>query len=262
MIVIGERINGMFKDVKRAIRKRDPQPVQELAIGQVKAGASMLDVNVGAASAHPEKAMKWLVKTVQEVSDVPLALDSPKLEVIQAGLEVVERPPLINSCTADPEKLEVYIQLALEHDASLLCLTMDKDGVPQDVERRVECAAIAVTTAQAMGLPMERLFIDPIILPVNCAQEQPGYILEALSQFRYLSDPPPHMVIGLSNVSQGTKERSLINRTCLVLCMAVGLDAAILDPFDTELMNAMITAEVLLNHQIYSDSFLKAYRSG
>lgn len=261
MIVIGERINGMFKDVRRAIRKRDPIPVQELALGQVQAGANFLDVNVGAASSQPAKAMKWLVNTIQKVTDVPLSLDSPKLEIIQAGLEAVTAPPLINSTTADPEKLEVYIQLALEHDASLLCLTMDKEGVPQDVDRRVECAAIIASTAQVIGLPMERLYIDPIILPVNCAQEQPGYILDALTQFRYLSDPPPHLVVGLSNISQGTTERNLINRTALVLCMAAGLDAAILDPFDTELMDVMITADVLLNRQIYSDSYLKAYRS-
>ncbi len=261
MIVIGERINGMFRDVKRAIRKRDPEPIQQLALDQVKAGADLLDVNVGAASSRPEKAMQWLVKTIQEVTDTPLTLDNPKLEIIQAGLEVVKHPPLINSTNADPERLEIYLQLALEHNASLLCLTMDKSGVPQDVNRRVECAAVIVSTAQVMGLPMERLYIDPIILPVNCAQEQPGFILEALSQFRYLSDPPPHLVVGLSNVSQGAPERSLINRTCLVLCMAAGLDAAILDPFDTELMDAMITADVLLNRQIYSDSYLKAYRS-
>jgi len=261
MIVIGERINGMYTDVKRAIRKRNKEVIQKLALDQIEASANILDVNVGTASAKPDKAMAWLVKTIQEVTDTQLSLDSTRLEVIKAGLEVVSNPPVINSTQADPERLEIYLNMAAGADASLIALTMDKQGVPQDVDRRVELSGNIVMAAMEAGFPMEKLFIDPIIQPVNVAQSQGDFVLQALGQMRYLSDPPPHFVVGLSNISQGAQERELINRTYLVMCIAMGLDAAIMDPFDKELMDAMITAELLLNKQIYSDSYLVAYRS-
>ena len=107
---------------------------------------------------------------------------------------------------------------------------------------------------------MDDLYVDPIVLPVKASQAGPGVVLECIKQFSVLSDPPPHIIIGLSNLSQGSADRKLINRTFLAIAVGVGLDAAILDPLDTELMDATITAEMLMNRAIYSDSFLKAYR--
>jgi cobalamin-dependent methionine synthase I len=168
---------------------------------------------------------------------------------------------VINSTQVDLERLEVYFKLAIEADASLIALTMDKQGVPQDVDRRVELAGNIVMAAMEAGYPIERLFIDPIIQPVKFAQTQAGIVLQALGQIRYLSNPPPRLVVGLRNISQGTQERALIDSAYLVMCVAMGLDAAIMDPFDKGTMDAMITAELLLNKQIYSDSFLDAYRA-
>jgi 5-methyltetrahydrofolate corrinoid/iron sulfur protein methyltransferase len=261
MIVIGERINGMFNDVKNAIKNENREVIQKLALAQIEAGANVLDVNVGPASAKPELTMPWLVKAIQEVTDIQLSLDSPKLDVIKAGMEAIKTPPIINSTQADPQKMQTYFSLVNETGASIIALTVDKQGVPQDIDRRMELASIIVMSAMENGIPFDRLFIDPIILPVNVAQPQSGFVLKALAQFQYLSDPPPHFVVGLSNVSQGTTEKKLINRTFLVMGIAMGLDSAIMDPFDKELMDAMITAEVLMNKQIYSDSFLTSYRS-
>ncbi len=263
MIVIGERLNGQFKDVEKAIKNKDKKIVQDLAIGQIEAGADYLDVNVGTAVSSSEKkeAMIWLIEAIQEATDQPLALDTPIDAVMEASLKAAKNPPLINSTQADPEQLEKYINWALEYDASIIALTMDKDGVPNDVQKRVALAGNIVVAAMEAGLPFERLFIDPIILPVSAIQTQPGFVLEALKQLQGLSDPSPHFVIGLSNVSQTASENSLINRTFLAMCIAQGLDSAILDPFDDKLMDVMITAELLLNKQIYSDSYLSAYRS-
>lgn len=261
MIVIGERINGMFNDVKNAIKTQDKEIIQKLALKQIEAGANVLDVNVGPASAKPEITMPWLIEAIQEVTETQLALDSPKLDVIKAGMEVVKTPPIINSTQADAQKMQTYFDLVNETGASIIALTVDKQGVPQDVDRRMELASNIVMSAMETGITFDRLFIDPIILPVNVAQPQAGFLLKTLAQFQYLSDPPPHFVIGLSNVSQGTIEKKLINRIFLVMAMAMGLDSAIMDPFDQELMDAMITAEMLMNKQIYSDSFLTAYRS-
>ncbi|MFH1549277.1 MAG: dihydropteroate synthase [Planctomycetota bacterium] len=264
MIPIGERINGMFLDMKKAIAAKDKKAVQELALKQKEAGAAYLDCNVGTAAEDQEAAMRWLVETIQEATDTPIAVDSQKLKVVRAGLDAIDNPKgcLVNSCSGDEDKLDLYIPMCLEKNASLIALTMTKEGVPQSVDKRVEIAANIIGKAAEHGMESPRLFIDPIILPINVpgAQAQPGYILEALSQIKIMTDPPVHITCGLSNLSQGTKERSLINRTFLAMAAAVGLDSAIVDVLDTELMDAWITADMLMDKQIYSDSFLKAAR--
>jgi len=260
MITIAERINGMFRDVKNAIKEKNASVIQEIARKQTEAGATYLDINVGTAAADQLDAMKWLVEVTQEAVDTPIAIDSQKLEVVKAGLEVVKNKVMINSSQGEPEDLDTYIPLAKEHDAALICLTMNKAGVPQNVETRVEIAATIVEKATEHEFDLDKIFIDPIILPVNVDQKQPAYMLEVFSQIKFLSDPPPHITVGLSNFSQGTKEKHLLNRTILVMAIAAGMDAALLDVLDKDLMDAAICAEMILNKQIYSDSFLKAAR--
>jgi 5-methyltetrahydrofolate corrinoid/iron sulfur protein methyltransferase len=264
MIPIGERINGSFADVRAAILAKDKRHVQDLALMQQKAGAAYLDCHVGAAVVDEAGAMRWLVEAVQEATDTPLSIDSRKLEVIKAGLQAVRNPngSVINSCTGDEAQLDIYIPLALENNASLVARTLTRDGVPRNADERVSIAATIVTKAMEYGLPAERLFVDPVLMPVNLygVQEQPRYALSALHQIRALAHPDIHMICGLSNISQGTRERPLMNRTFLAMAVEAGLDAAIVDVLDAELMDAWITAEVLMNRQVYSDSYLRAVR--
>lgn len=260
MIAVAERINGMFSDVKKAIVDRDPRPVQELARRQSEAGASFLDLNVGTAAADPVSVMKWLIQVTQEVTSTPPSIDSQKFEVVKAALEVVKGPSLINSCRGQAEELDKYIPLAMEKNASLVCLTIDKQGIPQDIDKRVEIAANIVAKAAEYGLEPTRLFIDPILFPINVDQKQPTLMLEVFRQIRYISDPPPHIIVGLSNLSQGTRQRPLINKAFLSMALAAGMDAAVMDVLDEDLMNTAICTEMILNKQIYSDSFLKAAR--
>jgi 5-methyltetrahydrofolate corrinoid/iron sulfur protein methyltransferase len=261
MFVIGERINGMFKDVKKAIQSRDPEPIKQLALGQMKAGASALDVNVGPAASDPLDAMLWLIDCIQEATDAPICIDNPKLSVMREAVAKATNPVIINSTKADPEPLAEYCKLAVEHDASLVALTIDQSGIPNDADGRIMLAATILTQAADAGLPPDRIYVDPIILPVNVAPKQPESVLNALQQLRLLSDPPPHLLLGLSNVSQNCSRRELINRTYLAMAVGAGLDAAIMDPFDRELMETAITAELLLGKSIYCDSFIDAYLS-
>ncbi len=271
MILIAERLNGMFTDVKRAIADKDKKVIQELAKKQTEAGAAYLDVNVGTAAADQEATMQWLVETIQETCSTPLCLDSQKPGVIAAGLKVVnaENGLILNSTPlnrkSDEEVFDKYVEMAEQAGpkASIIALTMDKNGVPQDTDNRVAIAAEIVSKAMEKGFDAQRLFIDPIVLPVKVpdAQIQPTSILAAMDQIKYLAEPAPHMTVGLSNLSQGTSERSLINRVFLAVAMSRGLDSAIADVFDTDLMNVVATAEMLMNKQIYSDSYLKVYTS-
>ena len=271
MILIAERINGMFTDVKRAIADKDKKVIQDLAKRQTDAGAKYLDVNVGTAAADQEGTMQWLVETIQETCSTPLCLDSQKPDVVAAGLKVInaENGVLLNSTPlnkkSDEEIFDKYVEMAnlVGPKANLIALTMDKNGVPQDTDTRVAIAAEIVSKAMEKGFNTSRLFIDTIVLPVKVpnAQVQPGNILAAIDQIKYLSDPAPHMTIGLSNLSQGASERSMINRIFLAMAISRGLDSAIVDVFDQNLMNVVATSEMLMNKQIYSDSFLKVYGS-
>ncbi len=269
MILIAERINGMFTDVKRAIAEKDKKVIQELAKRQTEAGATYLDVNVGTAAADQEGTMQWLVETIQETCTTPLCLDSQKPDVIAAGLKVINTTNrvILNSTPlnrkTDDQILDKYIEMADQAGpkSSIIALTMDKNGVPQDVDTRVAIAAEIVSNAMEKGFDAQRLFIDPIVLPVKVpnAQVQPTNVLTAMEQIRMLCDPPVHMTVGLSNISQGASERSLINRIFLAMAISHGLDSAIADVFDKDLVNVVATSDMLMNKQIYSDSFLKVY---
>ena len=260
MILIGERINAGFKDIAQAIRSKDKAAIEKWAVAQAEAGATYLDVNIGAASRDPAD-MAWLVETVQQAVPTKISVDSTKIDVIKAGLEAMDgRDVLINSTTADPEKLEKLVPMAVEHNATLLGLAMDDRGSPQNVERRVENGAMVFMTAMEGGLTPDRIILDPILMPIKFMQEQAPFVLEAIEQYTNLSDPPPHISVGLSNIGSKTAERGRIVRTFLVMAMARGLDAAICNVCDEELIAAVATAELMLNQEIYSDSYVRAFR--
>jgi 5-methyltetrahydrofolate corrinoid/iron sulfur protein methyltransferase len=180
---------------------------------------------------------------------------------MRRGLEVAGPGSIINSTKGQQEQLDIFIPMAAELQASVIALTIDESGIPRDANGRSEIALRAVASAMEHGLEPDRLMVDAVILPANVAQPTAVQVLEAIRTVKLLSDPPPKTILGLSNVSQGTTQRPLINRTYLVMALACGLDAAILDVLDTEMMDAMITAELLLNRAVYCDDFLRAYRS-
>ena len=261
MILIGERINAGFKDIAAAIRGKDPTAVEKWAKLQAERGADYLDVNIGAASRDPED-MAWLVRTVMAAVPTKISVDSTNIEIVQAGLEAIDgRGALINSTTADPGKLGKLVPLAVKHNARLLGIAMDDRGSPQDVERRVENGAMIFMAAIDGGLDPDQVVLDPVLMPIKFMQEQTPKVLEAIAQFTNLSDPPPHISVGLSNIASKTVERGRIVRTFLVMAMGQGLDTAICDVMDEELIAAVATAELMLNKEIYSDSYVRAFRA-
>jgi 5-methyltetrahydrofolate corrinoid/iron sulfur protein methyltransferase len=266
MLIIGERINGMFKKVGEAIAARDKKAIRDLARRELEAGAGMLDVNVGTAARDREGAMAWLVETIREETDAPLSIDSSNPEVVEAGLKACAGTrALINSTTAEDEKLDRLVALAVEYKAGLLGLTLDEKGIPSTKDQRVLLGAKILFKALEAGLEPGQVHIDPVVLPAKVAQEgnQTVKMLETIRELKILNDPPPRIVVGLSNISNGAlKEmRPLINRTYLVMALTCGLDEAIADPFDKDLVDAMITAEMLLCKAIYADDFIKAYKA-
>lgn len=260
MFIIGELINGMYGKVGKAISLKDASVIQGLALSQVKAGADALDVNCGPASKDPGSDTAWLIRTIQEVTDKPVCIDSSKPKVIEESLKLVKGGAIINSTTADIEKLDKLVPLAKEYNARLIGLTISAEGIPQNKDQRLELAAQIVSYCVENNFPTDDLYLDPIAMPVNVAQGQQKDILESIREFKIIADPAPKTIVGLSNVSQGALHRSLINRSFLSMAMGFGLDAAILDPLDSELMDAAITSDLILNRHIYCEKFLDAYR--
>ncbi|MCJ7495271.1 MAG: dihydropteroate synthase [Deltaproteobacteria bacterium] len=256
MIFIGERISGSQPRVYKLILEKNREEVQKLARKQAEAGAAYLDLNVGTAWLRPAEMMVWLVKTVQEVVNIPIALDSRRLDVIEAGIRVCKNPVLINSTTGEKNKLASFMDLAVKHKSAIIALTMDEQGIPPHAVGRVAIAKRIMEFADGYGLPRDRLFIDPVLLPLKFSQSQGPVVLEAIRQIAR-ERVPPHIIVGLSNSSQGAKGRKLINRTFLTMAMACGLDAVIADVLDPQLKEAVIAAEMILEQQPYSDQFLK-----
>jgi len=256
MIFIGERINGLRPQVYKLILEKNKGAIQAMAREQAEAGAAYLDLNVGTAWLRPSEMMVWLVHTVQEAVKTPLAIDSRRLDVVEAGLRACRHPAMINSATGEKGKLERYMELAAQYGAAIVGLTMDEQGIPPHAVGRAAIAKRIMDFADGNGIPRDRLFIDPVLLPLKFSQSQGQVVLEAIRQISQERNPP-HIIVGLSNVSQGTKRRRLLNRTFLIMAMACGLDAVIGDVLDPQLKEAVTAAEMILERQPYSDQVWK-----
>lgn len=246
MLIIGENIHIISPEVKEAIATRDTQAIQRLAKSQVEHGARILDLNIGPQKKEGPAVMSWLVPAVQEAVDIPLSLDTSNLEAIRAGLSLTKQRAMVNSASAEPERLEHVPLVAAEYNAQLIALTMGKSGIPVTAEERVSIAIDQlIPRAMEVGIPMEDLFLDPLVMTVAGCQEYCPPAVEAVRYIKQGMDPAPMTTCGLSNVSNQVppENRSLLNRVYLVMLMAAGLDTAIADPLDDTLLNAVRTIE-------------------
>jgi 5-methyltetrahydrofolate corrinoid/iron sulfur protein methyltransferase len=217
---------------------RDAGFFQKLAVAQVEAGAQALDLNLGPRKKDWEEVFPWMVKTVEEVVDVPLSLDSTNLAGIEAGLKAVTKAqPIINSVSAEEERLDEVPLVAKKYNAKLVALTMAKSGIPVSADERVNIAIEKlIPRVLEIDYPVSDLIIDPLVLTVSGCQEYAPELIEAVRTLQVAWDPPPAISVGISNVSNGvpTKNRSLINRVYLAMLMGAGLQMIIADPFDEE----------------------------
>lgn len=247
MYIIGENIHIISPKVKTALAERDAKFFQESAVKQVEAGAKALDINLGRQKHEWEEVFPWITKVLEEVVDVPLCFDSTNIQGIEAGLKAVTKAqPIINSSSAEAERMETVPPLAKKYDARLIALTMAKSGIPVGADERVSLALeFLIPRALEVGLPITDLIIDPLVLTVSGCQEYCPELIEAVRTLEYAWDPPPAISVGLSNVSNSVPNeiRPLINRVYGVMLMGAGLEMMIADPFDEELKEAIRIVE-------------------
>jgi 5-methyltetrahydrofolate corrinoid/iron sulfur protein methyltransferase len=239
MYIIGENIHIISDKVKEALKEKNAGFFQELAIRQVEAGAQALDLNMGPRKRDWEEIFPWMVETVEAVVDVPLSFDSTNILGIEAGLKkVTKAQPIINSTSAEAERLEKVPLLAKQYNTRLIALTMGKSGIPIAADERVNIALeVLIPRMLEIDFPMTDLIIDPLVLTVSGCQEYCPHLIEAVRTLQFAWDPPPAISVGLSNVSNAVpkENRPLINRVYCAMLMGVGLQMMIADPFDDKL---------------------------
>lgn len=243
MFVIGEKVNVITKTIGNAMKDRDKKPIQEMALLQVEGGANWIDINLGPATKEGPERMKFVVESVQEVTDVPLALDTMNIEAMKAGLDVVKGEVMVNSINSMPERIEKLFPMAVEKGAWVVALTLNAQGnVPRDANERIEVAYNLLMAAQEYGVPLNKVLVDPIVLPISVAQDQIHALVDSMDMLQgiFAEFPEtPGTVVGLSNVSNSVPDEELaqfLNQSLLAVLMAKGLTAAIVDPNDEGLM--------------------------
>jgi 5-methyltetrahydrofolate corrinoid/iron sulfur protein methyltransferase len=240
MIIIGENIHVIAKAVSTAIRERDARVIQDLAEAQTEAAADYIDLNVGPMKRDPEENMQWLVNTVQEITGLPLSIDTMNPVAMEAGLKACQKRPLLNSASGKTDSKEHMLPLAKKCNCNVVISVMTDKGMPPDVDSKIESIMDTVTYANELGIPNEDIWVDPIILPVSTAGEGQRFAVTNLEFIKILEDVLPGVksTVGLSNVSNGVPNelRPLLNRVYLVMLGRNGLYSAIADPLDKELM--------------------------
>jgi len=255
MIIIGENIHVIAKDVSQAIRERNEKVIQALAREQTQAGAHYIDLNVGPMKKDTEETMKWLVHCVQEVTDLPLSIDTMNPVAMEAGLKYCKKRPLLNSASGKTDSKQQMLPLAKKYNCDVVISVMTDKGMPPEVESKIESIMDTVAYANELGIPNEDIWVDPIILPVSTAGEGQKIAVGNLEFIKILPDVLPGVksTVGLSNVSNGVPAhlRPILNRTYLVMLERNGLYSAIADPLDEELMAFMRGEHQEIKNLIY-----------
>jgi 5-methyltetrahydrofolate corrinoid/iron sulfur protein methyltransferase len=243
MYIIGENIHIISERVKAALKDLDARFFQETAVKQVEAGAQALDLNLGPRKKDGEEIFPWMVQTVEAVVDVPLSFDTTNLAGIEAGLKkITKAQPIINSTSAEPERLEKVPLIAKKYNTRLIALTMGVGGIPVGADERVTIAVEQLIPRMLeIDFPMQDLIIDPLVLTVSGCQQYCPQLIEAVRTLQYAWDPAPNISVGLSNVSNAVpaENRPLINSVYGAMLMGAGLKMMIANPLEKALMETI-----------------------
>ena len=261
MLIIGERINSSRKAIAQAISSNDAAFIQSEAKKQAAAGADYIDVNAGTFIDEEAKYLKWLIETVQAATNRPLCVDSPDPEVINAVLPSVQSTPIVNSITLEESRLKGILPLVAEYHTKVIALCQAEDSVAETAEDKVRIASGLIERTTARGIPLDDLYIDPLVYPLSTNTSTAKATLDAIEQIMQRF-PGVHTTCGLTNVSHGLPARKLVNRTFLVAAIARGLDSAILDPTDSRLFAALKAALMVAGKDDFCMGFITAFREG
>ena len=259
--IIGERINPTGRKVfQEQLRAGDLSAIERDVIAQVEAGATMLDVNMGAPLIDEPVVLAQAVKLVQSLTDLPLCIDSSVVEALEAGLQAYQGKALVNSITAEDERMELILPLVKKYGAAVIALPNDEFEIPEDPMRRLELVRHIVDTATGKyGIPIEDIIIDPLAMPIGADSSLVNRTLETIALIK--EHVGVNMTLGASNVSFGMPERHAINSVFVPMAMAVGLTSAIMDSRTEQVVMAVRAADLMLGNDEWGAAWIAAHRA-
>jgi len=262
MQIIGERLNTSREDVLRAVQEKDVTYLQDDAKKQVEAGAHFIDVNAGMMMEKEPEYLAWMVKVVQDVLDIPMALDSSNPVAIEQALKAHRGQAMINSVSLEPEPYDSLIGLIVEHNCLVVALCLDERGIPSSVDDRIENAKRMVGKLTADKVAPGNIFLDVLATTLSTDPNAGRITLETIRSIKKSLLQDVHITLGLSNISFGLPKRHTMNRVFLSMCLAMGMDTPIMDPLDGNLMGTLLTSSALLGEDEFCIKFIEATRQG
>ncbi len=258
-VIIGERINPTGrKKLAAEMAVGDFERVRADAIAQVQAGAQMLDVNAGIPLADEPAILAEAIRIVQGVVDVPLSIDSSIIKALEAGLKAYQGKPLVNSVTAEDERLEIVLPLVAEYHAAVIGISNDETGISEDPDVRFSIAKKIVERAEAYGIPRQDVLIDPLVMPIGAVRTAGTAVFAIVRRVR--EELGVNTVCGASNVSFGLPDRATLNATFLAMAIAAGMTCAITNPLEEHIRKAILAADVMMGVDENCEAWLRAQR--
>lgn len=262
MLIIGERINSTRAHIQEAIKSKNAAFIVKEARKQIEAGASFIDVNCAMSLGDEVQDIDWVISVIQsEIEDVSICIDSPNYLAIQRALEAYRAKGklVINSITGEQSRIDLIVPLAVKYNTGLIALTMGAGGMPNSAEERLVIAKDILAKVESKGFKAENLYFDPLIRPISTEPEQVKEFLRSIPMIKSLG---VRTICGLSNVSFGLPGRKVINSTFVAMAIYSGLDAAILDPTDKNIISSIRASGALLSDDEYCAEYIKAFREG
>jgi 5-methyltetrahydrofolate--homocysteine methyltransferase len=261
MIIIGEKINGSIPSMAKAIAERDEDHIRSLAGKQADAGAAYIDVCASTAADIELDTLKWLIGLVQEATDTPIAVDSPSAKVCAEAVQFCNKPGMVNSVSMEGDKVEQVFPVIADTPWKCIALLSDDTGIPKTTEKRLEVFDALMEKAARYGIAADRLYIDPLVEMLCTSEDGIAKITATMKRIKELS-PDIHLTGGASNISFNLPARKYINRSFIILAMSAGLDSAILDPLNKDMMGLIYAAEALLGQDEFCMEYISAFRAG
>ena len=260
MIIIGEKINGSIPSVARAIEERDADRIRNLAKIQSDAGADYIDVCAAVEESRELETLEWLIGLVREMTDVPVCIDSPSASTCVAAMRFCSKPGIINSVSGETGKIDAVFPVIADTEWSCAALLCDDRGIPKSAARRLEIFENIIERAFEFGIAPSRLFIDPLVATLGT---DGASLTNFTAAARAVKErfPDIHITSGLSNVSVGLPVRKMINMAFMVLAMGAGMDSAIADPTNRDLMGLVYAADALLERDECCMEYIAAFRN-
>jgi len=260
--IIGERINMTRKRIREEVENRNAGYIARQVRRQEKAGATHIDINAGGDPSKEVEDMVWLTETASQATELPLVFDSTNPSALEEGLKRCNRPgTIINSITAERDRIEGILPLVQEYGTGVVALTMDDGGMPEDLEGRLRITRELVKVLDDAEVSRDRAYFDHLVRPASTNPGQAALILEAIHTTRQ-EFPEVHFALGLSNISFGVPARNNLNRAFFAMLISVGCDGAIMDPTEEGMMNTLYSSLAAMGQDEYCIEYLTAYRGG